>query len=280
MQYMKTTALRTWTVTCLAALAAATGFRAWADDAAVTKKHEHEKCYTGTVAAMDAPEHTLRVKGFWASKRFNLADNCTVTLGDGTTGAAGDLRPGQKVSVNYRNAEGVLVADQIRQVPLRYTGMVKAIDPQTHQLTLHHKVWDKTFALGSDCKVMLRDNKTGTLADVKPGFHVTVVYEEPGGKLTAREINETSATFEGELTALDLSARTVQAKHALGSPKRFNLADDCAIMINGKPDGHLRDLRPGEKLLLNYEPVDGVNVVTRIAPAGTPEAAMTAQATK
>ncbi len=275
---MKTTALRTWTVTCLAALTAATGFRAWADDPAVAKKHE--KCYTGTVAAMDAPEHTLRVKGFWASRRFNLGDSCAVTLADGSTGATSDLRPGQKVSVDYRNTEGVLVADRIRQIPMRYTGMVKTVDPQTHKLTLHHKMWDKTFALGSDCKVMLRDDKTGTLTDVKPGFHVTVVYEAPGGRLTAREIDETSARFEGELTALDLTARTVQAKHALGSPKKFNLADDCAIMTNGKPDGHLRDLRPGEKLIFNYEPVDGVNVVTRIAPAGAPEAAMTAQAAK
>ncbi len=127
---------------------------------------------------------------------------------------------------------------------------------------------------------MLRGDKAGTLADLPPGCHVTVLYEKPAGQLTARQIDQTSAMFTGELTAMDLTARTVKAKHELGGAKQFNLADDCAIMVNGKADGHMRDLRPGEKLMFSYNNVNGVNVVTRIAPAESPAPAMTAQAAR
>ena len=49
--------------------------------------------------------------------------------------------------------------------------------------------------------------------------------------------------------------------------KKFNVGDDCAVVINGKPDGKLTDLRPGESLMFSYDEVNGVNVVNRIAPA-------------
>ncbi len=45
------------------------------------------------------------------------------------------------------------------------------------------------------------------------------------------------------------------------------MADNCAIVINGKADGQLSDLRPDEKLVFNYDEINGVNVVNRIAPA-------------
>ncbi len=275
---MKKTALRTWTVVGLSALVAATGYRAMADEAA-TATH-HDKCYTGTVASVNAPDHTLRVRGFLLGKQFNLGEQCPIALADKTAGTAADLRPGQKVRVSYSDASGVLVADRIQQIPLRYTGMIKTINPETRQVTLHHKYWDKTFALGKDCRVMLRGDKAGTLADLQPGYHVTVLYEQPAGRLTARQIDQTSAMFTGELTALDLTARTVKAKRELGGTRQFNLADDCAIVIHGKPDGRMRDLRPGEKLMFNYDEVNGVSVVTRIAPVETPAPAMTAQAAK
>ena len=62
------------------------------------------------------------------------------------TGAIGDLRPGQKVTVGYQDAHGVLVADRVTQQPMRDEGMVKAIDPATQTLTLHLGVMDKTVS--------------------------------------------------------------------------------------------------------------------------------------
>ena len=48
------------------------------------------------------------------------------------------------------------------------------------------------------------------------------------------------------------------------------MADNCAIVINGKTDGRLSDLKPDEKLVFSYDEINGVNVVNRIAPAEAP----------
>ncbi len=84
----------------------------------------------------------------------------------------------------------------------------------------------------------------------------------------ARQIAQTSIEFTGTLTAIDLGEKTLKASAGFSS-KKFNVADNCAIVINGKPDGRLSDLRPDEKLVFSYNNIKGVNVVNRIAPAGT-----------
>ena len=67
----------------------------------------------------------------------------------------------------------------------------------------------------------------------------------PNDRATAREIAQTSATFTGKLTAIDLGQKTLKARSLLDT-KKFNVGDDCAIVANGKPDGKLSDLRPDE----------------------------------
>ena len=235
-----------------------------------------QKSYTGTVVSVNTNEHTLGLKGFLWNKSFNLGDNCVYKFVDKDAGVIGDLRPGQRVTVDYQDANGVLVADRVTQQPMREEGMVKAIDPAAHTLTMHLRVTDKTFQLPTDCQVTLRGDKSGTIADIQTGNHVTVTYETPNGRPTAREIAQTSATFTGELTAIDLGQKTLKAK-AMFDTKKFNVGDDCTILVNGKPDGKLNDLRPDERLVISYNDINGVNVVDRIAPAGTPqETAMTA----
>jgi hypothetical protein len=66
------------------------------------------------------------------------------------------------------------------------------------------------------------------------------------------------------LSAIDVPARTVKARHLLGN-KRFNLADGRAIVLNGNGPGQLSDLRIGQKVTFSYEERDGVNMVNRIA---------------
>jgi Cu/Ag efflux protein CusF len=81
----------------------------------------------------------------------------------------------------------VLVADRVAQQPMREEGMVKAIDPVANTLTLHLGVVDKTFQLPTDSGVTLRGDKPGTVADIQTGNHVTMTYEVPNGKPTARD---------------------------------------------------------------------------------------------
>jgi hypothetical protein len=261
---MKTSRSKNWMAVCAAVLTATAAFRASADQAAPAARPE--KSYTGTAISVDPKERTLAVKGFVLSRKFNLGDTCAYTLLDKNVGTVNDLRPGEKITVNYQDASGVLVADRVAQQPMRYEGMVTAIDPESHTLTVHVRGMDKTFQIADGCSVVLRDDKSGTLTDIQVGNHVTVTYETPHAALTARQIAQTSEAFSGTLTAIDLEEKTLKAKTLFGS-KKFNVADNCAIVINGKTDGQLGDLKPNDKLVFSYDEINGINVVNRIAPA-------------
>ncbi|MGA2685924.1 MAG: hypothetical protein ABSF51_12820 [Verrucomicrobiota bacterium] len=277
---MKTKILRTWAAICLLALTATAGYRVWADDAAANgPAAKLDKTYTGTVVTVDPKESVLEVRGLlpFSHKQFNLGDTCTYTIVGQDNGAVSDLRPGQRVAVGYQEANGVPVADRVTQQPMQYEGMVKAIDPKAQTLTLHVGIMDKTFQIPAECAVTLRGDKSGTVADIQAGDHVTVTYEVPEGKATARGIAQTSATFTGDLTAIDLDQKTLKAK-ATFSTKKFEVGDDCAIVINGKPDGKLTDLRPGESLAISYDEVNGVNIVNRIAPGGDQKSSVASSA--
>lgn len=260
---MNATRTNDWTTVCVAILTATAVFRASADQAAVTAKPE--KHYDGIIVSVDPQEHTLKAKGFILSKHFSLGNTCSYDLLDKTPGSIGDLRPGEKVLIHYRDADGVLVADRVQQVPMRYEGMVTSINPAAHTMTLHMRGLDETFQIANDCKIVLRDDKPGTPGDIQTGDHATVIYDKPNGELVARQIAQTSSEFTGTLTAIDLENKTLKAKEAFGS-KAFAVGDHCAIIVNGKPDGRLNDLRLNEKLVLNYDEINGVNVVNRIAP--------------
>lgn len=208
----------------------------------------------------------LNAKGIVLNKKFNLGAACTYILWDDKTGTINDLRPGEKITIGYQDVNGVLVADRVEQQPVSFEGMVKAIDPSTHKLTMHHGGLDKTFQIADNCNVLLRDDKSGKLADIQTGNHVTVTYETPEGTPTARQIAQTSIEFTGTLTAIDLEEKTLKAKSGFSS-KKFNLADNCAIVINGRTDARLGDLKPNDKLVFSYDEINGVNVVNRIAPA-------------
>ena len=224
-----------------------------------------DKTYTGTVTSVNPNERMLHVRGLMTSKDFNLGDACAFVLMDNSSGAINDLRPGEKITVNYQDAHGVLVADRVQQEPMSYEGTVKNIDPSTHTMTLHLRAEDKTLMLPADCKIVLRNERSGALADIQPGNHVTVTYETPDNQLVARQIAQTSEKFTGTVTAIDLNQKTVKAK-ATFETKKFNLADNCVIVLNGKLDGQLTDLKLNEKLVFNYDEVNGVSIVNRIAP--------------
>jgi len=259
-----------WIAVCTAALTAGATFRALADEPA-TAAAKSEKSYTGTVTSVDPKEHVLNVKGWtMMTKAFNLGASCLVSQLGKDNATANDLRAGEKVSVSYQDVHGVLIASRVEQEPMRFEGMVKEINNDKHTVTLHRTALDKDIQLPSDCKIVLRDGRTGTLADIQAGYHVTVTYEMPGGTPTAREIARTSIPFTGTLTAIDLTDNTVKAKAPFDS-KKFILADNCAIVINGRADGKLGDLKPNDKLLFSYDEINGVNVVNRIGPANVPE---------
>ena len=276
---MKLNSIKHWMTVGMAAFAVSTVYGDGTDQPPVAVRAAEpvaapakpEQYYTGTVVSVDPKERVLCVRQ-WAlsAKAFNLGDNCAYALLFTTVannhGQINDLRPGEKVTVRYQNLEGVRIADRVEQRPVRCEGKVVALDPNRHLLTLHARGWDQEWTIGTDCIVMRRGGKPGSLADLHPGDHVTVTYETPAGRRTAREIAQTSLTFVGTLTAIDLGDKTVKARGLLGT-KKFNVADDCAVVINGNLNGKLSDLKPNDKLVFNFDEINGVNVVNRIGLA-------------
>jgi len=269
---MKTTPLKR-SMGFLAALVTATAaFRSSADEDRTAPKPE--KTHTGTVISVDSQEHTLNVQGWLKSqKEFNLGNTCTFTTLDKPSSTVNDLRPGEKVEVSYQTVHGVRIADHVQQLAMEFEGRITAIDPANHQLTLHHGVSDKRLQIADECQVVLIHQRSGVVRDIRPGDHVTVTYETPDGVATAREIAQTSLEFAGNLTAIDLGERTVKAASGFDS-KKFSVADHCAIVINGRADGHLSDLKPNDKLTFSYDEINGINVVNRIGVLESPSKAM------
>lgn len=268
---MKTTRTNMWLAVCTAVLTAGTTFHAVADEPAPgAAANKSEKSYTGTVTSVDPKEHVLNVKGWtMLTKTFNAGGTCFISqLGKGNA-TANDLRAGEKVSVSYQDIHGVLIASRVEQEPMRFEGMITRISNDGQTLTLHRTALDKNVQFPADCKIVLHDGRNGTPADIQVGYHVMVTYETPGGTPTAREIAQTSIPFTGTLTAIDLNDNTVKAKAAFDA-KKFILADNCVVVINGRADGKLADLKPNDKLLFSYDEINGVNVVNRIGPANVP----------
>ena len=236
--------------------------------------------YTGMITAVDDEERTLSVKGFWIAKNFNAADNCKVTFENRPESSWADLRPGQKVEVRYANAHGVLVAHGIVQRDITLNGHITDIQPSQRTFTLKTGRTGRNFEIADACIVVLNDEKAGSLSDLEPGHSVSVVYERPDrDSYVARRIEQKSESFVGTIRAIDAGTQTVKAKGFL-SEKKFNLADDCRIVIDGNPDGRLSDLRIGDRVEFSYEDADGVLVANRIGRERVEPQTETAQAAK
>lgn len=225
----------------------------------------HQKTYTGQIVSIEPKEHSFTVRSWISKKHFDLGNNCAYVMLDNNNGSMADLRLGEKVTVHYQPLHGVRIADHIEQQPMRFEGTVVAIDLGKHELILRHRGLDKPMRIDPACNVILQNNKSGTLADIRLGDHVTATYETPNDLPTARQIAQADAEFTGKLAAIDLSEKTVKAKDTFSTMK-FNLANDCTIVINGKTNGKLSELKPDERLVFDYDSVNGVNVVNRIAP--------------
>jgi predicted RNA-binding protein len=262
---MKTSKVKQ-TMVLASVMTAAAALSASADQAAMPAGGP-ESWYTGKVMSVDPQNHMVGVRSWFLSrKEFSLGDNCAYSFPGINNGTVADLRPGQKITVRYVDSQGVRIADRVAERPMQYEGTVLAIDPNQHVLTLRAAGMDRHLTIADGCNVGLRDNKSGVLGDIHTGDYVIVTYEKPGDRAIARQIAQTSMAFTGKLTAIDLDQKTVKAQGPAGT-KRFNLADNCAIVIKGQRDGKLDQLKPDERLVFNYDTINGVNVVNRIAPA-------------
>jgi hypothetical protein len=219
---------------------------------------------SGTISAVDVGQRTIKVRQLLFAREYNLASDCAIALGNKTQSTLADLKPGMEVKVRYTDTQGVLVASQIDQAKEIRTGSVKLLDVKDRKLALDEGAFTRRFRVGDDCRFVMEHDKSGSLNDLQVGQRIRVEYVKNGDTLEAIKVEQPNATAIGTLNAIDADADTVKIKNLLSNQK-FNLADDCRIVINGKPDGKLSDLRLGQKVAIDYRDVNGVYVATRIA---------------
>jgi hypothetical protein len=70
-------------------------------------------------------------------------------------------------------------------------------------------------------------------------------------------------TWKGTLSAVNTQNNTVKAKH-WGFTETFHLGDKCPVVAVDKKEAPLSDLRPGEKVMISYQELEGVRVANRI----------------
>ena len=243
------------TIILYTAAAAAAGFLSLASASpafGAPSAAQSEKTFEGSVTAVDVPDNTLAVKGWFLTRNFNLGHDCKVTLQDKPIAALSDLRPGQQVDIRYQNDNGVLIATGIAQHDMVLTGHIASINPAARTLVLKHGVGNRDFAIAPDCAVVMRASKTTGLNNLQIGDAVNVVYEPVNGTKTAYRIEQNSATFAGTVETIDSSARLVKVRDA-HNEKKFTLADNCPIVINNKLNdsmSSLQDRRAGSSCKL------------------------------
>lgn len=228
--------------------------------------------YKGSVVAVDPQEKTVSVRGGLTTRTFNAGDNCKVTLEDKPRASLSDLATGQKVEVRYRKVQGIPVAQQVIQQNRSFKGHVTALDPAKRTIIVKHGVFTRGFALAEGSAVIVKNDKVGTLVNLRIGDTVTVIYQSENDPLIAHRVEQKNPTFTGTIRAIDARTRTVTARSLMGE-KKFHLANGCKIVVNGKTDAGLSDLRIGERMSVSYEDADGVLVANRIGrePAGNAE---------
>jgi Cu/Ag efflux protein CusF len=228
-----------------------------------------EKAFEGDVTAVNQQDKTFSVKDLFFTRTFDMGNDCKISLQDkhGATTLA-ELHPGQDVVVHYEDYDGVMIARDVSQHDLTYTGHISAIDLGARKLTIKRGIVSHSFVLGPECAVTMQSSKSGTLNNLQIGDSVCVTYEPANGSHVARLIKEKGAEFVGTIDAVDTSHRIVEAKNAdnNGAEKKFNLADNCSIVINGKLNGSMNNLRVGERVSFSYDNEDGVYVASRVTP--------------
>jgi Cu/Ag efflux protein CusF len=226
---------------------------------------QEERMVKADLVSVDPANHTLMVKKWFRTRDFNTGSDCKVTLEDKPDASLADLRPGEQVDILYQDVNGVRIAQDIAQHDFSYMGHVAAINPADRSLTLHQGIMTRQLTIAPDCAVILNNNKNGDLADVQIGDPVRVVYQEQKGSPMAVRIEQAGDNFAGTIQAIDATSQSIKLKDYAGE-KTFALADGCPIVVNGRLNGSLSDLRIGDRVSVSYENADGVFVANRVSP--------------
>lgn len=230
-----------------------------------------EKTFEGTVTSVNPQEKTFAVKSMLFTRTFNAGRDCNLSLRakPGAPVTWAQLKPGVDVQVTYRDFDGVLVARDVSEHEMTYSGHISAIDLAAGKIEIKHGLLSRSFVLPADTQVCIEGTRTAGLQNLQLGDSVNVMYETVNGSHMAKRIEESGKQFLGTIQAMDTPAKAIEVRELKGNggpEKWFNLADSCSIVINGKLDSSLRNLHQGETVSIRYNNDDGILVASRITP--------------
>jgi hypothetical protein len=219
--------------------------------------------YSGTVRGLDISQRSLRVKGFWSTRTFELAETCRVSLEDQPEASLDDLALGHRVDVDYRNHDGVRVATRVTQRNLEFEGHVSALDETAGTFRVKRGLVSRRFSAAMEPGAEQADASEGGTQDLELGEKIRVIYLAEDGVNRVQRIERRGLEFKGRVESLDSRAGAIGAGSLLAH-RRFRLGDDCQIVVRGELGAELEDLRIGQTVTIRYEDVEGVLVANRI----------------
>ncbi len=160
--------------------------------------------WTGTLTAVhDKGAKTITVADELQTRTFNISTNCAFLIMNGKPGALSDLRPGEKVIINYQSVNGELLADRISEKLLECSGTVTGVVPMKGGATLELKSvlglsgTARSFRMEGNCEVLLSDGRSGKFEDVKAGDRVSILYKPTNGGAIACRVEVSGEPLAG-----------------------------------------------------------------------------------
>ena len=170
------------------------GFLALAGLVPLCAVAKSEAAWTGTVSALNTDSHTVSAETWWRTLTFYVGSDCAISTPNKANAALKDVRTGEKVKVSYRKQGSLRIADRIQIESLHTVGTVLAVDPKDRLVTVEETLQNRTFHVAKHCKVILWNNREGTLADLGPDSRISVTYDSPGAPPVAYRIREEPQT--------------------------------------------------------------------------------------
>lgn len=227
------------------------------------REEQDAERFSGTLKAVDAGQRRIEVMNFWTTRSFSLTDQCEVRVEDHEAAGLGDLLPGHRVQVVYRNVAGVRIASEVAQRDLQYEGEVAAVDTAEKTLRVRRGWRAREFRVPEKGVIVFSDGTRHPLGDLKTGQRVKVRYCTPEEVHLALKIEQLQLEFTGRIDVLDADRQLINAGNLVAN-HTFQLSDDCKFVLPGSGAGTIEDLQIGDRVTFVYEDIEGVPVASKV----------------
>jgi len=156
------------------------------------------KTCAGRLTTVAAGGKGITVTDSFRNRTFALSPNCVILTVHSKTASWRDLQLGEDVVVRYERMNGALVAKSVAEKVRECAGSIQSIDLEggiasvTDGSVLGLARTSRIFRLAKPCEVTLPNGAGGSLAQVKPGDTVTIIYKVPNGMPVAYRIETTN----------------------------------------------------------------------------------------